>query len=324
MRTATPARLPAWFEPYTRWRFIGLPKEFPGSLEKYPRPASPHRITLVPYGWVIDEWDRFALWSAWLDSGRTGPRPAGLWIGKDGQPVSPGWAGRVRRLVLHYRKLHGAPPPIVLPVPSPSPMPDVSIGRNWVCMAEGVEKALWYPPRFGIAYTADRSYAKPSAAQIRELAERGHRQTVWCDCHSTFPDEAKHVASQLGLDPAKVIGEGESAAAFQVALDAGLVMAWINISALTAAQKEKIRDGTIVCPNELYLNQDESRAGRENWENLPIPGRLIACYDAKGEASTGRRFSFDEYVNLGKWSSTTDSFYDPGATDDDRRKVAAR
>src|SRR5581483_7390909 len=216
VRTATPAKLPAWFEPYTYWRFVGLPREFPGSLTKYPRPASPRRIT-KEVGWVLDEWDRFALWSAWLDSGRKGPRPAGLWTNAAGKAVSPMWAVRTRRLVVHYRGGLPKPPP-PFPPPAPKPYPDVTLGRNWVCMAEEPAKALWYPARFGIAFTADRAYDRPSADQLAEHRKRGQRLAVWCDCHSTFPDEAKHVAAQLGID--LVIGEGESAAAFQTALDA--------------------------------------------------------------------------------------------------------
>ncbi len=210
---------------------------------------------------------------------------------------------------------------IVPPPPPPPPAPNVSFGRNWVCMAQEPQKAQWYPARFGVAFTADRAYEKPTADQIAWHRARGQRTAVWCDCHSTFPDEAENVRQRLGVDI--VIGEGESSPAFQVALDAGLRMAWINISALTVPQKQAIHDGKIITPNELYLNQDESRAGRENWENLPIPGRLIACYDASGEAPTGKRFSFNEYVRLGKWSPLTDSFYDPGATDEDRRGVIA-
>jgi hypothetical protein len=313
----TPSPPPVWFEPYTRWRFIGLPREFPGSLVKFPRPAFPHRITLHETGWVLDEWDRFALWSTWLDSGRLGSRPKGLWFGKQGQPVSPPWAVRTRRLVLRNRR---PPTPIPqYPVPPVHPLPDTSFGRNWVCMAQEPKKALDYPHRFGVAFTADPAYEKPSFDQLGEHMRRGQRVAVWCDCHSTFPDEAEHVRKQLNAD--LVIGEGESAAAFQVALDAGLRMAWINISALTGAQKDAIRDGKIITPNECYLNQDSSRADRENWENLPIPGRLVACYDASGEASTGRRFPMSEYIAIGKWSPTTDSFYDPGATDQDRRLV---
>jgi len=316
--SATPSPLPAWFEPYTRWRFIGLPREFPGSLVKFPRPPFPHRITVTETGWVLDEWDRFALWSTWLDSGRSGPRPKGLWVGKLNQPVSPPWAVRTRRLVLRNRPGPPDPPP-QYPVPPVHPMPDTSFGRNWVCMAQEPNKSVWYPDRFGIAWTADAAYERPSRETISFHKARGQRTAVWCDCHSTFPDQAEHVRQQLGAD--LVIGEGESAAAFQVALNAGLRMAWINISALTGAQKDAIRDGEIITPNELYLNQDESRKDRENWENLPIPGRLVACYDASQEASTGRRFPMSEYIADGKWSPAVDSFYDPGATDADRKLV---
>ena len=106
-------------------------------------------------------------------------------------------------------------------------------------MAQTPAKALGYPARFGIAFTANAAYEQPSAAQIAEHRKRGQRLANWCDCHSTFPDEATHRAASLGLD--LTIGEGESAAAFQVALEAGLRMAWINISALTGAQKDAIR-----------------------------------------------------------------------------------
>lgn len=320
MVSATPARLPSWFVPYTRWRFVGLPREFPGSLAKYPRPPFPRRIT-KEVQWVLDEWDRFALWSRWLDAGGRhggGPRPIGLWVNAAGQPVSPGWAGDVRRLVHAHRT---TPPVVVFPPPDVHPMPDTSFGRNWICMAQEPAKAQWYPARFGVAFTADRAYERPSAAQIEWHRDRHQRIAVWCDCHSTFPDEAKHVRSEIDAD--YVIGEGESAAAFQVALDAGLRMAWINLSALTGDQKDAIRTGRIIAVNELYLNQDRSRADRENWENLPIPGRLIATYDASREASTGGPFSFEEYVHLNKWSPSVDSFYDPGASDVDRRAVAA-
>lgn len=321
MLTATPEQLPAWFEPYTLWRFVGLPREFTGSLIQYPRPAYPKRITLPTYGWVLDEWDRFALWSAWLDSHRTGPRPAGLWLGAKGQPVAPPWAIKTRRLVLTHRPQPLPVPAPPFPVPPVTPLPDTSFGRNWICMAQNPGKAEMYPARFGIAFTADRAYERPSADQVAWHKGRGQRVAVWCDCHTTFPDEAEHVRQQLGAD--LVIGEGESAAAFQVALNAGLRMAWINLSALTGDQKDAIRAGLIITPNELYLNQDESRAARENWENLPVPGRLIACYDASGEAPTGRYFAVDEYVALNKWSRDTDSFYDPGANDTDRQKIAS-
>jgi hypothetical protein len=217
------------------------------------------------------------------------------------------------RALVELRKVGPSPPP---PLPNG---PDTSFGRNWICMAQEPKIAQVYPARFGVAFTADRAYEKPSAAQIAWHKQRGQRTAVWCDCHSTFPDEAERVRQQIGVD--LVIGEGESAAAFQVALDAGLRMAWINLSALTRTQKNAIQEGKIITPNELYLNQDASRAERENWENLPIPGRLVACYDASGEASTGRRFSMGQYIAVGKWNRLTDSFYDPGATDNDRRLI---
>lgn len=317
--TATPEHLPVWFEEYTQWRFVGLPHEFPGSLEKFPRPTFPKRIVVPKYQWVIDEWDRFPLWSLWLDSGRKGPRPAGLWINKAGQPVSPMWAVRTRRLVIKYRV--GTTPPVVYP-PPPIPIPpniNLSLMRRKVFMAQETEKARMYPAHMGFYFTADSGYPRPSEQLIHDLKTRGQFVGAWCDCHSTFPDTAKAMVRDLGLHG--WCGEGESAAAFQVALDANAPAAVINISALTGAQKEAIKQGKIVVSNELYLNQDASRAARENWENLPIASRTDACYNAAGEASTGRAFPMTEYIAIGKWNNGIDCFYDPSATDADRALV---
>jgi hypothetical protein len=318
--TATPSSLPKWFEPYTYWRFVGLPREFPGSLAKFPRPPFPKHIT-SEVQWVLDEWDRFALWSAWIDGGRRGVRPAGLWISpRTGKPVSPSWAVRTRRLVVSHRP-HPVPPVVFPPPPTPVPPHlNLNLGRRKIYMAQEAQKALMYPSYMGFYFTADRGYQRPSSELIQQLKNQGSFVGAWCDCHSTFPDEAKHMVDSLGLDGWS--GEGESAGAFQVALDAGAPMAAINISALTGAQKDAIRDGLIVVTNELYLNQDASRAARENWENLPVASRLDACYDAQGEADTGRRFAMSEYIQIGKWVPRQDCFYDPGATDWDRKLVS--
>lgn len=220
---------------------------------------------------------------------------------------------------------HVAAPP---PAPPPSGL-DLSLGRAWVVMAQNPEKAMWYPPYYGIMFTADvgvdehgrKNYPWPSAEQVKWHKDRGQRVRSWCDCHATFPDAAKEMARELGLDG--WVGEGESAPAFQVAVDAGADLVIVNLSALTESQKKVIADGKVRVMNELYLNQDYSRAQREDWMNLPVCGRLVACYDASNEAATGKRLAFGEYLSIGKFRAHVDSFYDPGATDDDRRLVAS-
>lgn len=314
--SSTPKKLPPWFEPYTQWRFVGLPY---GRLDKFPRPPFPRRIT-KKVQWVLDEWDRFALWDTWIFSGRKGPRPAGLWLSPTThKPVSPGWASRTHKLVEQYRT---HPAPIPYPVP-PTPLPphvNLDIARRKVFMAQETEKARMYPQHMGFWFTADRGYPRPSPDLINYLKGRGQFVGAWCDCHSTFPDEAKQMVSSMGLDA--WCGEGESAAAFQVALDAKAPTAVINISAITGPQKEAIRNGIIVVTNELYLNQDASRAARENWENLPVASRTTASYNAKGEADTGRAFPMSEYISIGKWTPHNDCFYDPNSEDSDRRLVS--
>jgi hypothetical protein len=314
--TATPKKLPPWFVPYTRWRFVGLP--YPQARRKFPRPRYPKNITVKEFGWVLDEWDRFSLWMAWLDSGRKGARPVGLWLSPAGKPVSPKWAGDTRKLVDAYRKGPAKPP---APAPPPLPHYDVSLGFSWIVMAQEPQKALMYPAYYGIMFTANvPPYEAPSPSLIQQLKDQGRRLRTWCDCHGTYPDQAKSLASQWGLDG--WCGEGESAGAFQVGMDAGAELMLINLSALTPDQKEKyLRTRKTVAINELYLNQDASRATRENWEGLAIGGRLVACYDAASEASTGRYFSMAEYFALNKYAAHHDSFYDPGAKDEDRQAV---
>ena len=313
--TATPVKLPPWFEPYTRWRMVGL--RYRAARTTFKRPPYPKHITVKEFGWVLDEWDRYLLWEAWLDSGRKGARPVGLWLNSAGKAISPPWAGRTLKLVKSYRKAPPAPPP---PLPQPPHYYDVSLGFSWVVMAQEPQKALMYPAYYGILFTADSAYERLSSALLGQLRGQGRRLRSWCDCHTTFPDTAKKMASDLGFDG--WCGEGESAGAFQVAVDAGAELAVINISALTPDQKEKyLRPRKLAAINELYLNQDESRADRENWENLPISGRCIAMYDASGEASTGKRLPFSYYVEHGKFAPRHDSVFDPGATDADRQAV---
>jgi hypothetical protein len=290
---------------------------YPAARTTFKRPPAPKHITVTEYGWVLDEWDRYLLWEAWLDSGRKGARPVGLWLGPSGKSVSPPWAGRTWKLVKSYRK---APPKPVPPIPPPPHEYDVSLGFSWVFMAQEPAKALMYPSYYGVLFTADDAYERPSQQLLKQLRDQGRRVRSWCDCHSTFPDTAKQMAADLGLDG--WCGEGESAGAFQVAMDAGAELIVINISALTPDQKEKyLRPRKTTAINELYLNQDESRADRENWEGLPIAGRCVAMYDAAGEASTGKWLPFSYYVEHGKFSPHHDSVYDPGATDADRRGV---
>jgi hypothetical protein len=317
LRTATPAKLPPWFEPYTRWRMIGL--RFAGAKRMFPRPPKPRHITVSEYGWVLDEWDRYLLWEAWLDSGRKGARPVGLWLSPTAKPVSPGWAGRTWRLVKQYRK---APPKPPAPVPPAPPKYDVSLGYSWVFMAQEPQKALMYPAYYGILFTANvPPYEAPSPSLVEQLKQQGRRLGTWCDCHGTFPSQAKQLSSDWGLG-GFWCGEGESAGAFQVAVDAGAELVVINLSALTPDQKERyLRPRKTCVINELYLNQDASRADRENWEGLPIAGRVVAMYDAASEASTGQRLPFSYYTDRGLFVPRHDSVYDPGATDQDRQAV---
>lgn len=314
--SATPAKLPVWFEPYTQWRFVGLP--YPAAKKTFPRPKFPQHITTKEQGWVLDEWDRFALWDTWLLSGRKYARPIGLWVSPTtGKPVSPTWAVRTRRLVEKYRK---TPVPLPPPLPPPPHNYDVSLGFSWIVMAENYQKITMYPQNYGVMYTADSAYERPTQDFVNQMKQQGRRQRSWCDCHTTFPDTAMKMASDLGLDG--WCGEGESAGAFQVGVDSGAELMLINISALTPDQKDKYLKTRKTCAiNELYLNQDASRATRENWEGLPIAGRLDACYNAQGEADTGRYFSMTEYLAINKFTKGHDSFYDPGAKDEDRKLV---
>lgn len=316
LASATPAKLPPAFVPYTQWRMLRA-RGIPVPKGTYLRPKSPKNITVKEYGWWLDEWDRYLLWEAYIDSGKKGPRPVGLWVNSAGKAVSPGWAGNTLELVHKYRKEHPKPPPPLPPAPHDY---DVSLGYSWVVMAENTEKIRMYPPYYGGMFTADHAYDKPSPSLIQWLKDQGRPTRSWCDCHTTFPDEAKKMARDLGLDG--WCGEGESANAFQAGVDAGAELMIINLAAVTDDQKEKyIRPRKTVCINELYLNQDETRADRENWQNLPIAGRLTAEYDAAGESDTGKRYPFPDYLARGKYAAHHDSNYDPGATDADRSAV---
>jgi hypothetical protein len=206
------------------------------------------------------------------------------------------------------------------PPPKPPPGPNLALAQSWIFMGQQPNNCLIYPSYYGVAFTADRAYERPTPALIQQLRSRGQRIRSWCDCHTTFPDEAKAMAQQLGLDG--WIGEGESSAAFRTAVNAGAQIIVGNLSALTDEDRNDIRTGRVLFINELYLNQDPGRADRENWMNLPVAGRCIACYDARGEASTGvSHYPVSQYLAIGKFQPHRDSMYDPSASDDDRRAL---
>lgn len=259
----------------------------------------------------------------------------------------PGYRYRGTRCYRAFKLLEQAARVAPVPVPPPpAPPSGLTLAQSWVFMAESPEKALWYPVYYGIAFTADvgvnekgeKNYPWPSPTLVKQLKDRGQRVRSWCDCHATFPSAAKAMAHDLGLDG--WIGEGESSAAFDVAYEAGATIVVGNLSALRDDRRDVAENGLcwddpqnpgrsrrhileareMFWINELYLNQDESRASREDWMNLPVAGRCVASYDAKGEVpATGKPFPVADYLRLGKFQAHRDSFYDPGATDVDRR-----
>jgi hypothetical protein len=206
--------------------------------------------------------------------------------------------------------LPATPAPAPAPAAAPTPTIDLSPAYSWILMAQEPDKALIYPPYYGIAFTADSAYPKPSTSLISQLRSRGQRVRSWCDCHSTMPPVAIKMAQDYGLDG--WIGEGESAYAFDNAYAAGARIIVGNLSALRYDQQALIATGKVLWTNELYLNDDPTLATRENWMTLPVAGRTVACYHG---------YSFQNYLDLGKYRAHIDSFYDPGATDDDRRLV---
>lgn len=223
--------------------------------------------------------------------------------------TNPGYAYKTTQW---YKEMKAAEQ-LKTPAP-PSPPPpsgiDLSPAQSWIFMAQEPDKALMYPTYYGIAFTADGAYPRPSLSLIGQLRGRGQRVRSWCDCHSTMPSVAIGMASALGLDG--WIGEGESAYAFDNAYSAGAKIIVGNLSALRDDQRALIQLGKVLFTNELYLNDDPTLASRENWMNLPVAGRTVACYHG---------YPFQNYLDLGKYSAHRDSFYDPGATDDDRRLV---
>lgn len=73
-----PKVLPDWFVPLSIYKFTGGTK-----------PKAPRIVKGGPLQWVLDEWEKFALWNKWKNEG--GPRPKGIWA------KVPDWAWRVRR-----------------------------------------------------------------------------------------------------------------------------------------------------------------------------------------------------------------------------------
>lgn len=268
---ATPAKLPAWFVPYTRWRFIGL--RFPKALAKYPRPVFPRHIT-AEVQWVLDEWKRYAAWEAWVLGGKKGPRPAGLWKNVAGNPISPGWAGDTLKLVRQHTPPKPPPPP---PIPSQPPvdhrMQNVSVGAwsPW-------DALRWPGCRIWLSADPAESLSRyVKRADADSARHDGHDIGVWYVPDQVSHDRAREAADILGTD--LIAADCETLGRWRIAHESGVTRGIANLSALweDAECNHAIATGAFHVTNEFYWNQAKYR--QPDNHNLPVDSLCIAVYN---------------------------------------------
>lgn len=282
MHKATPAKLPPWFVPYTRWRMIGL--RYPATLKKYPRPPFPAHIT-KEVQWVLDEWHRYLEWEAWILSGRHGPRPADLWKNATGQPISPGWAGDTLRLVrANMPPKPPLPPP---PPPGPPPIPGIERYQNVVVGAQNVMDALAWPG-CKIWFTADPNppYSdQPTRENAKRCRDAGHQLGVWYVPDQVSHDRALTVADILGTDPDQIACDVETLHRWRLSVEHGVHIGIANLSALFEDDEahKAIAEHRYIVMNEFYWNQDRSR--QPDNHDLPVTSMQVAVYPPSSDDS---------------------------------------
>ena len=165
----------------------------------------------------------------------------------------------------------GAPPVVSAP---PS---NLDIGRSIIFLAQDPGDWLASPTYYKLAITADPAYRHFYTADfIRRARAQGRRLYAWCDCHTTFPDAAKQMVVDLGLDG--WYGECESAPAFGVGYAAGAPAMVGNLSALRPDQLALVAQGRQVVTVELYRNCQPGQ--QPDWRNANrgVAGNCVAFY----------------------------------------------
>jgi len=178
-----PGRLPGWWLDACRHRFGLLPARPPGV---------PH-ITRDRYGWVLDEWARFAAWNSWRDRGGRSPRPSGLW------ERVPGWAWQIRRELLHARPSAPSPPPAAPAKPAASwtfrqPVvftawqPDLARPGPWLTALVDEQEGPWVAWRVPGGWIAQAETPEQQALAVEYLrGKQGSRAVVATQAGWTNP-----------------------------------------------------------------------------------------------------------------------------------------
>jgi len=237
---------------------------------------------------VTQWWAQWAMWNAWLESGKKGPRPK-VW--RIGLPVQP-FAWQLRK---EWRAAHWSPPPAVAPAPPVPPAPPAAAARYQkaaICGQNPMDALMWHNCKI-VAFTADPNpvYSQwVTRANGDLIRAAGKEPVVWYVPDQVSHARAQEVAAILGgkdpNTPAEIWCDVELLVRFQKAVENGVKVGIANLSDFfTDPQAQHlISTGQFFVINEFYWNQDKTR--KPDNHNLPVCSMCIAVYDGHSDSSS--------------------------------------
>jgi hypothetical protein len=225
-------------------------------------------------GW----WGQWAMWNAWLESGKKGPRPKAWRLSL---PVSA-FAWQLRR---EWRKAFWSPPAVP---PGPQPVPPPPGDSRYVRMSFGAQNPLdalmWHNCEW-VGFTADpnSAYGQWITRANGDLVRRaGKKPFIWYVPDQIGNARAREAASIIGTD--EIWCDIETLGRFRLSVEQGVMKGIANLSALweDGEADRLIRASQYKIVNEFYWNQAKYR--KPDNHNLPVSSLCIAVYDGHSDS----------------------------------------
>lgn len=237
---------------------------------------------------VTQWWAQWAMWNAWLESGKQGPRPK-VW--RIGYPVSV-FAWTLRR---EWQKAHATPAPAPVPappVPPPAPAGSARYQKASIGAQNPMDALMWHGCKI-VGFTADPNptYSQWVTRANGDLVRAaGKEPIVWY-----VPDQVSHARAQecaaiLGgktaAVPAEIWCDVEFHGRFLKAVENGVKVGIANLSDFWTdpLAQRLISSGQFFVINEFYWNQDKKR--QPDNHNLPVCSICIAVYDGHSDSTS--------------------------------------
>ena len=246
-------------------------------------------------------WD----WTLWRDKGGIpSQRPLSVtkYIRTHPGGIPAAWWVRYR---IHRGYKPPTPPPIPVPVAGYSNASDAHLYRYAAICAEAPWMIASIPNKYSAWLTVDPAYDQPRriADSLREKRLVG----CWGNPAQLPPGRFYEFADKMGIPHNMIMGQAETSYEFQLSQEMGLRVVVGNLSALTAAQLEVVRQGNMLFIQEDYWNVMPWL--QQDFRNVTPVSMCHGIYPGQSDSPTyGSYKSPNDYIMAGRWHDW-DGFY---------------